>query len=888
MAEVTGIPPTDPSKGSSVSSVDALTGVTALIPILDESRELQSQTLEVVQGLNNSVTEIHNHLLSVNNPIKENTLALLSLQDIIKNASVDIKLDGKQSDFFTKLVDIAGNDKKMTGLETFSKLYERVVIRMYNLEKYATGIEKTSSALFGAFSTFKEFGKGLAFFAGGLALLGFTLVTFIEAITLDEILTFGAIMLVLRGAAELVGKGSWDLAKVSIGIATLGLAVWGFTELIDAKTSWEFLKSITLVSAGVGILGLLSKSLGPGSGGALLKGAAGIVAIAGSVWLLNKAVSDFDDVDLEKVGKMALVTGALGLIWYGLGTVSTMIFQGSLAAAAIGGSLWLMAKGINDMSSIDISLERGLELTAIIVGAAGIFALIGNPITLGFTLAGAAGAAAIGGALWILSKGLNAVNKTNVTSDQAKTFGFSLERTVDALAHLGNPFNSAPLLLAVPAAIAVAGSTLALFGAMNLISKMKIMDESHYNNFGFGINSIVDIYASMGLWDLGKATIAAGIVTLISGATVLAAGAITLFTKLSSNPESVQMAVLSLDNFVTGVSDSFEKNTDKFKHIRKGVGSFLGMSSMVKEIADSVQSIANLEFYEKEIRDGKVVITGVRKFNASDFEGVGISIGSILNAITDPLAKISSQKDSFSIGGFQITNPFSNKVKSGIESMMGIGAVFTPLTEIVKVFSSSGINSAYISNFNKDLAKLLNGVGLAFSQDGIDIDEDVIEMLGSATTSLNSILKEARHSKFDKSVMNFSTFAKDLTLVKKSMNDIDISKISKFNSMLANINELKKTDAISELVDVFSEFIEKLTLLEDKRSGSTNYVETQVFTPREATPRKEQSNVVPQTSPEEFKQFMLDANDDIVDALQKLYDLLSSGSVRVQTKTSTF
>lgn len=907
--EVTGIPPQDPNGGERSSSVNALAGVTPIIDVLDKIEDNTSNILSVVAGMKTMIKTSLDDLMRINsnifghlqdlflssaaNPgqtshttaLIANTEALSELTSMISSATIDVTVDGSKSTFFSKLMDVAGNDKKLTGLETFTKIYESTIIRIANLEKYAPNIDRTAQALFGAFGTFKEFGKGLMFFSGGLALLGFTLVTFMEAITLNDILTFGAIMLVLRGAAEIVGKGSWDLAKVSVGIATLGLAVWGFTKLVDSKLGAEFLVSMGFVSLGVGMLGAMSKLLGGNTTQNLIRGAVGVAAIAGSVWILNKAVADFDDIDLVKAGKMVLVTGGLAVVWGLMGSSMSLILQGSASAAAIGGSLWLLTKGIRDMSTIDISLTRGLELAAIIVGAAGVLTLIGNPVTIAFTLAGAAGAAAIGAALWVLSKGMNAIASTNVTSEQANAFGSSLERTVDALMYLGNPITAGLLLIATPAALAVAASTVALSGAMFMIANTKVLSKSHYENYGGAIESIVDLYSDLGLWGLAKATAAAGVVTLISTATMLSAGAITSFTKLSSSPDAVGSAVLSLDNFITGVSESFKRNKDNFKYIGENVNKFMGMSSMVKEIAASVQSIANLEFYEKKIVNGQVVVTDVRKFTPEDFANVGHSIGSILNALTDPLAKIASEKDSFSIGGFTITNPFSNKVQKGIESMMNVGSVFTPLSQILTVFTKEGINSQYIASFNKDLASLLNGMGVAFSQDGINIDEDMVELLSDSANVVNKMIQETKQGSFGKAVNNFSVFTKDVAAVKKSMNDIDLSKLTKFNTMLYHVNELKKTDAISELVEVFGDLIEKLVDLEKLRQQPVQITQQQGNQTTETViVEKQQSG----NNGDQLREFLLESNDEIVDAIHQLHQLMASGQLQVRTKQSQF
>lgn len=889
MAEVTGIDSSSlNAPEQNPGSVNALTGITSLVDILQKSHDVQESILKVVQNGPSKITDTDVSESIKNTALNDNTNALLKLSDTINSATLDISVNGFDSEFFNTLMKFVGkNSGKLTGLETFSKVFESAVMRMGSLEKYGRSIEKTSQALLGAFGTFKEFGKGLMFFSAGLALLGFTLITFMEAITVEDMLTFGAIMLMLKYTGDIASKSAWDFAKVAVGIALLGLSVWAFTEVVSTELAWDFVKSLTLISAGIWIMEKMTSSAGKNYLG-ILKGSLSIAAIAGSIWVLNKAMADLSDVDLVLAAEMAVITFGYGVIFSGLGTQMSLILQGALSAAAIGGGLWFFSKGLNAMSTVEMSLERGLALAAITIAAAGIFALIGNPVTIGFTLAGAAAAAAIGGALWVLSKGLKSIEGVNVTEPQASQFANSITTALDAILTIGTPGNLIRLAIAVPASVAMAASSLALAGAINIISSMKILTPEKYENFAYGVESIVKAYTSLGGWSIAKAGIAAGVITLVAGASMLTALAINAFSKISASPDSVNMAVLSLDTFVSGISTSLDKNKDKFDSIGVGIQSFFGISSMVKEIADTVQAVSNLEFYDKKIVNGKVVLTGVRKFTSADFANVGSSIGQMLNALTDPLAKIGSSNDTYSIGGFEVTNPFSNKVQKGVEALASIGSVFNPITTMLRTFSDKSIDAKFINTFNFNLATLLSGISKAFSQDGLEIDDDVVEQIALASGSLNKIIARISAPNFQKGVGSFKVMSKDLASVKNSLNGIDLAKLTKFNMMLGQLNELQKSDSMKELVKVFKEFIESFVDFVDTRNSqqATNTQPSPMmnpFMPQQIVQSKESS--VPSNTKDNTVIETQNANaEEMIKQAKLLYQYLTSGQLEVKLK----
>lgn len=879
--EVFGISSGNPSSigdGSSQGKSNPIGGNSSILEVLRNSQETQNEILQVLTNSNSALIQEQKRNTD---QLGLNTTAIRDLIHSLDNISADVTVSGVDSKVFNAMARLGNSESKTLGIEKFGDVYEKVVKKIAGLASYTKSIDKVTKSVTGAFGTIRDLGKGLLVFAGGLALLGFTLITFMDAITWEDMLTFASIMAVLWGASKLIGTSSWNFAKASVGIATLGLAIWAFTEVVDSKMAWDFVKSITMISVGMGILSTVSKGVGGGAMG-ILKGAGAIVAVAGSIWLLNKAVADFDDVDLWNVAKMGIVAGGLGVVWSILGAGMSMILQGALSAGAIGASLWVLSQGVHAINEIDMTLMRGAELASIVLATAGILTLIGNPLTIGFTLAGALATGAIGGALILLAGGMQVLSTVSVTKEQSNEFKNSIINVVDALGYLGNPLRLASMVIAVPASLAITGATIALSGAMWALSKMPQLGDTKRDEFKNTLESLVGVYSGIGSWGLVKATASSAVVALMSGATIATATAIWAFSKISAKPESVDNAVLSLDNFITGVSGAFKKNEKNFDSIGKGVFSFMGLSSMVSEIADTVSRIANMEFLEKEVINGKVVVTGVRSFTPEDFEKVGSSIGKILNALTDPLAKISSSKDSYSIGGFKVTNPFSNKVQKGIKAMAGIGGIFSPLADVVNSFYENGVDETNIKSFNKNIGLVLTGIGNAFSK-GFKFDKKIVKGMREATDIVGGLFTQISDSENAEFGEGFDNFSKNMVLVKNSLKGMELDKLSKMNDLVYNMNEMEKSGAIDEFVDAFKEFLDYLMDMnaptpapETESGGVRNFIHN--------ITQGEKPVAQNTLDSETMRDIISSSNGDLVEIMDRLYSFIASGNLKVQLK----
>lgn len=866
---------------------------------------------------------------SANNAtIIENTIALRSLADLISTKQFTLKLEGNSATYFYKMLNAMTDDKAIIAIDKFSKAFDATVRGMAQLDRFSGKINNLAGALTGAMGSFKEIGKGLMFLAGGIAILGVALATFMQVITPEALLAFGAIILTLRLAGEISEGATMDFAKLSVSVALLGISIWAFTELIDAERTIQFAGTLIAITGAMWVMSKLSGPIAKQSAN-MLRASAAIAIMAGSMWIFGKVVSTFQKIDVDNTIAMGLAIGGFALVYEAIGHMGiTILAQGALGVAAIGGSMWILAKGLNDMNQVKMSLERGLAIAAMMVGAAGVIALIGNPVTAPFIITGAALTGALAASLWLLAMGLNNITKVKVTPDQALSFADSLKNTIGAIATLGNPLNAIPIAISTPIALALAASTLGVYGAMMAVSKMpplkpeqfqnfktglslmldafkgfvtvnsavaiaavpvatalaastwmtmkamnnvinsKVLLPEVADNFKYGVKVLLDSFSQIGLssgakavasvpvmaaivtsttfvrgaiWmvskmkmlteeqgegfkknieylidaysnitsgQLSKAIYSAGALTLITSTTMAATTFLRGFQSFNLDKQKIETNVDAFGSFFSSITKVFVDTEPQFDKITRGVRAFSGISALTRGLAKTVRSFANLTFDEHEVVNGKIVVTGTTRLTPKDLQQVGISIGSMLNALTSPLANIGSSKDSYSIGGFTVTNPFSNTVKSGIVAMSKISTILKPITDSVLSFTANGIDRAAINTFSWSLATILTTMSVAFKRSADEVRRSDMTNLQESIGMVHKLNAAVGMPNFKDGVGSFTTYTKDLAMVKSTINDLNLEKLNKLTMMLGHLAELNRTQGLKALIDSFKQFIE--------------------------------------------------------------------------------
>lgn len=904
MAEIFGVPnmnPDDFQKNMSNTSSDDKNSIVGLFGKLSEVVELlktnntqEKKILEVLMGSASKKT--NEKLKSSNNSasemaINENTLAINKLSELIKTATIKYEINGNGANFFTKLLIASTSDKKIRAVDAFGRVFGNMVERIGKLSKYSEPIEKLGKSLMYFFSSAKQIGKGLMLASAGIALFGLSIITFMQAITFDDLVLFVGIMGAIRLGSELLKGAKWNFAMASASIALLGLSIWAFTELIDLKLATDFALSLAMVGGAMWVFSKIAGGFASMSK-SLIVSAVAIGAIGGSLWVFNKALADMNDFDLMVAGKTLLFVGASATLLNFIGKQAVNIGIGAVASATVAGALWALAKGVQAFANVDIDPEK-MTRTAIASGLAiGVLALIGasTPVALAIGV-GALASATVGGALWALAQGLKAIGTVNITPEQGANFANAVGEGVKGLALVA--MNAIGIGIATPLAIGMGGALWALSKGINSIMKMPTIDPLKIALFGKSVGLLMDVFNPQGsivgnfFKNVGR-TLNTVMYTGIASITIALATALQVATFLIPSQSRIEELTTNLGFFVSEISKVFDPKKHDFGAIKNGIASFIGISNLAKDIGDTVYSLGNLTFETKEFRNGKYVVTGSRTLNSSDFQKVGTSIGQMLNALTDPLMKIGSAKDTYSIGGYTVTNPFSNKVKSGIDAMANIGKIFTPLTNVINSFAKNGIDARFVKAFNYNLSSIIGGIGQAFVSNEKDLKKANKMELANVTGAVKTLSVIIGNNQFANNMPKFKTFTGDVVKLKTTLNELNVDRLTKFNVMLQNINEMAKNGAMQQLVETFGDFIDKFIEFTENQKKAREEAQAQQMwqspqtsTPNMFAPNLPTQKIIPSSTPQQQVIQTPKGNELTIQDLRKLF---TSGDVRVQVE----
>lgn len=875
---------------------------------------LYERTVKIDEKLDSilmGITMSNNHLETISSAL------LLSGGGDFGEASkntIELSVNGNAKDFMESLTKLAELDdinliSVANGLDNISQSLDKILNKNYSKsEAMLTSLESMSIGLTKFASSLPSF-KMLGGIAGGIALIGLSIGAFIGAIQFSDVLMLGAIFGGIALASRLLKDTQYNLFKASLGIATLGLSLWAFDKVVDTAMLLNFAGTLTAFGLSVAIFDKLfgastarvatqlsGLSLGLGALGLSLlpfnlvewesvaKATASLSAIGGASYLLKKIELD----DIAKVGGLGLAVGGIGLGMLpfkalslmdvgvgltalggvaGLGflisklTQKTLIGVGSLIA--MGGAMGAVAWGLDEIRKLDLSLKDAGVIAGTLAITVGAFALLGVPTVAALVGIGALTALAMGAGLATLAYGLNHVATVDINERQAKNFGNSVILIKDAISEIGMSGGLVSLVAGIAQSALIAGATLPLVLAVNMVSKVKTPTEGVIDGFGQTINELKNIFTSFGLLDLAKLAATTPVMLLMAGTTVALGGAINLFTKLSTSKGIAEGAVSTLDTFLVGIHSTFAKHDDNsFEVIQKGINATMGLGTLLKNLSTGISSIS------------------VHMEKNTDFNAIGTSVGAMLQALTAPLSAIGGEQDSISIGGFTVTNPFSNKVEKGIDALKNIGSVFTPLADILSVFANDKSGNL-VTKFDTNIRGILGTLSSIFMEYKDSGENGGMEFLNKATDNSSRFIKTISESKYEHASKGLSSIAKSTITMQTAVNDMDLSKLSKLNDLFHNMNLLNEGDGMEALIDAMGKFAEAIM----KQSKVTNEDNSKKVTINNEKSKDGKETVIEKKGEENpLAEIILQSNGDVVEVMEKLTDFLQSGALKATVK----
>lgn len=220
------------------------------------------------------------------------------------------------------------------------------------------------------------------------------------------------------------GEGGGIMAGIGAGLKALGGGLGGLGKGI-----------------GAGIQGLLTgiaKGIGAFGNTNVLKGAAAMVVLGGAVWVMGKALKEFQGLEWDTIlmGIGAMVgLGAVGVV---LGNFVGPAIKGGIALAALGAGLWVVGKGMQEMGEAFNIFIEGIERLSNI-GFEGLAGVAGGMVLVGGALAAfAAGQIAAG--LGTLVSNLLTIGQDSPIEQLQKlaSIGGGLNQAADGIGRVGD------------------------------------------------------------------------------------------------------------------------------------------------------------------------------------------------------------------------------------------------------------------------------------------------------------------------------------------------------------------------------------------------------------------------------------------------------------------
>ena len=722
-----------------------------------------------------------------------------------------------------------------------------------------------------------DMGMGLVKFAAGLAL--FALVSyFVMQGGLPLMMTMAGSIILIGGAVALLGlvdkqvkKGSVALAAMGIGLVVFGIGYAAYAGLI-ALTK-PTLGDIALQAGILVGLGIATALLGFAFS-YIIQGALSMVAMGVGLLVFGLGYIPFahatKDTTMEDVGVQGALLLMLGAEFALAGLGALFIIPGALAFAAIGGALLLLAPGLEAIKGVDFTEKDAVKLTTTLAGVKtafigppkgggikGIFASIGGAISGGADavamLSAAAGFAAAGKALSLLSVGLKDYQKLDWTDEESVQLAGVLSGISTAFAQAGGEaatptglfgavFGNAFSPNATKKGIdSVMGAGKALTSiAVGLTEFQKLVDSQvDFVVLGDAISKTVGFiqraFAAVAeegnvdaggffgsLFGIKKNKVAEGLSSVQGAGTALKDIAIGLteFQKLVESKVDFDAVGAAISKSVGFVQEAFSAVADQGNVQAGGFwGSLFGIKK--NKVAEGVESVQGAGAELRNIAEALSTFSGIE-----DPEGVAQKIGVTLGLVGNAFASIGGAENEESDSWLFFTWD-ENKIQKGIEAVDGAGAALTDIAEGLKAFSGDFQPEAVAAS----VGKLLTSIGTAFS-DLYAANPEMSQELDDFKSFIVTLGDVAEKGQLEKAAEGISKIA-------DSINKIDIDKTVAFGDLFRASNDLGENRsaykalarAVEDIRDMMSEsggdgpnFIEKITGTgsASKSSGSSS------------------------------------------------------------------
>lgn len=588
-------------------------------------------------------------------------------------------------------------------LTAFALVTPAILVASLGIKVFAWAVQGLTS---------KKVGLQMALFATSLAMFGLTIWAFGEVVTGESMLKTVMGLALLYVAIE-VFSGNGDgglLKKVGINIKGAG----------GKKAAW---KDLAFAAASIATLGL---ALSYGFKNVTLETA---TVAAASVAGLGIAMKAWEKVRIRKDTAIGMALAAAGVGAMAIGLQAWRLVPIELAAIAagsmlvLGGAMWIWDKAkVSKTSAISMVIVAGaigamglalqtfipIQPQTAITGGLFLTAVTGNLILLSkvgggpMAIMGAAALAIAGGAIALIGNGLSKMPSDGSIILNAGLFMTGLSAIILGLGAL------APIALLGASALVIAGG--AMFALGTSIAKMTKagVNEENVDVAVYSLRSFADLFGNNKALML-KSSIGATAFLPTSATLLSLMPSLIAISRLNSSPDKLKQNMDMVTLFIRESANTF--GAIKLKEMAKiwlGVRAISKLGSTVKSIAEGIQAVSQLKFYEYEVQNGELKIKNARAFTQKDFDDVGVGLGKMISALTEPLAKVGEKQDKITIFGKSFPMPFGNDVSRGIKALDGLGELVGGIASGFKIIAESGAKSELLEQYGTSFAIIID------------------------------------------------------------------------------------------------------------------------------------------------------------------------------------
>lgn len=667
----------------------------------------------------------------------------------------------------------------------------------------------------------------------GILVLALVAVNFLDFAGMVKLIGFiGLLAIVLMGVKKIDVGASMFYFAAGIGVLTLAMAMMTFIE-------WE---SLTKLIVFIGLLGLIFKVSGFDT---TKQKDSPLWMFSAGIGILVLALISMVLVDWQSIAKLLVFIGGLSLVLHsfpgtnpgwtmaqfaiGLGVMilamyamqllpwtallTTLGFLTALgwilklynpattyAMLMVAGGLAAIAGVFFIISKIDMSGEKMLIFGISVVGLSVMMA--GLALIAPLMIAGSVAFAAMGVSLIVGALGLATISALTIDNEKIKAFGSAVWDLSVALT-LALPM----LLIGAVAAVAlmpIAAATLLAAGSLKLLSMIDIKPEPIVR-FLTGTKLLVDGINEFGLFSLAKAAAKSLLILPVVATLLAAATVLQLISSLDIGDSKIQAFGVLMNTFVTSISTTLMDNIERLKAIEPGLEALSKLINVGSQLASVVQAFASMTYNVYGVKDGKIVLTGVKKITEDDIKMVGTNIGKLIQGLIAPLAIISSDDKVWDFGnGVKVNNPFAGgwfgDSDSGTERLLKIGNAFIPLTEVMK--NLSGLDMSNGANASLAVKQLIDVVNQ------INAVTEINDNFGTAVDAVSTFMETlGDQGKWDAINKNLDAVAKNFKAITTSINSLNVDKAMALERNLKLMANKDSAESLEKVVENLAELI---------------------------------------------------------------------------------